>query len=193
MTNQEKMALLMQLYNAIFQSKAQGTDITQVIVSHPSLLTWDGKPSGRQNGKWFKDSATGQLSLRGFDATINLGNKNILIRIIEQNPNKTDMAGNLKHFANLARQGHRIAWVIDRRQENGFLGSIRDGQWHANQPRATYPAANLQTAMSYNQPHEDRIEIPQSIDEIPDIPGDVEIPDFVLRSFAEDDYNVPEY
>ena len=64
MTNQERMALLMMVYNAIFTSKAQGTDPAQVVIHHPSLMSWDGKPTGIQACRWFKSGVTQQLTIR---------------------------------------------------------------------------------------------------------------------------------
>jgi hypothetical protein len=73
---------------------------------------------GQFPGRWFSDN-----TLRGFDVSINLGTRVIDIRCVEQNPNKLDNRGNLKWSANLARQGHKMMWVIDR--NGGFLGRLR--------------------------------------------------------------------
>ena len=83
MTNEEQMALLMMVFNAIFTSKAQGTDITGVVVTHPSLVAWQNnqwQPSGAQAGRWFVDG-----KIRGFDLDVNIGPRVISIRVLEQN------------------------------------------------------------------------------------------------------------
>lgn len=212
MTNQERMALLMQVFNAIFTSKAQGTDITTVVIQSPHIVQtqWN-----KGQGRWF---VKGQL--RGFDLDLNLGDRVIQIRCIEQNPFKTDHLGNLKPFSLLAQQGHKIMWVINRNGD--FMGRIQGGQWYASQDRATSP---VKAAYDYNTPeHEAKIDaaydhinrdindpnfhgIPgtsqpyeqntgpashdQLVSELPDI--ETGIPEYVLAYYAEHgDAEVPE-
>ena len=74
--------------------------------------------------------------MRGFDLTVNDNRVVLPLRIIEQNPDKTDAYGNLKQNAVLARMGHQIAWVI-RTDTNTFLGKVQDGKWEKSTPRAT--------------------------------------------------------
>ena len=182
MTNQERMALLMAAYNTLFESKRTGSDITQMVVQHPNLMTWDGKPAGQQNGRWFKDGL-----LRGFDLNINLGNKIIKIRILEQNPNTAS------DHAKMAQNGARIAWVIDNKvQKGGWLGRIQDGVWHVSKPRATYPATyrNSGTGPVETSPTEEVVDI----SELPEIPNGVGIPDAVLHAFANEEVDdEPQY
>ena len=196
MTNQERMALLMMVYDAIFTSKAQGTDPAQVVIHHPSLMSWDGKPTGIQACRWFKSGVTQQLTIRGCDLNINIGDRVIQIRIMEQNPDKESQ------YAIMARQGVKITWVIDRKvQQGGWLGRIQDGQWHASEPRATYaapvptPATAAPTYQASGaQPIETGYQSDDEVlepEELPDIPNDVDIPDVVLQHFAEDDEGDP--
>jgi hypothetical protein len=124
MTNEQKMQLLRFIAGTIFQSKAQNTDITQI-----PLIT----NTGRWPGRMFKGD------LRGFDFSLNLGDRIINLRCLEQNPNKTDNFGNLKKYAILARQGHKIMWVIDTKN-NTFLGRLQDNVWYASFVTATTPA-----------------------------------------------------
>jgi len=133
MTNQEKVALLLAVTHMIFVSKEMNSDITDVTIT-TNLGTF--------NGRWFGNGQGGG-TLRGFDFTVADKGQQIPLRVIEQNPNKTDRFGNLKTNAILARQGHKIAWVI-RRDTNTFLGKVQDGKWIKNQPRAltrTVPGA----------------------------------------------------
>lgn len=202
MTNQEKMAILMGIYNVLFQSKQANTDITQV-----GIMTNVGKFTGR----WFVGN-----TLRGFDVDINTGDKIVEIRCLEQNPNKVDNNGNLKKFANLAQQGHKIMWVIDRK--GGWLGHIMDGVWTPSFEPATQPA-NANTGAityiqlgpavpNYNTPeHKARLDaayahiekdqndpnfhgVPGTsgtsvdITSLPEIPNDADIPDHVLQSVS---------
>ena len=99
----------------------------------------------------FKDSTTGLLILRGFEVSLNIGKEYadglaapLNLRFIEQNPNKLDDNGNLKTFANLARQGHKIVWVINKDIPNGFLGRVQDGQWEKSRQRVMQPAGTNQ-------------------------------------------------
>lgn len=189
MTNQEKMALLMSAYDAIFSSKMLGTDITQIRLTDPNLMMWNGQgwqASGVQHGRWFVNN-----TLRGFDMDINVGNNEVVqVRVLEQNPLKQSQ------YAVMARQGIRICWVIDRKvKENAFLGRIQDGQWHANEPRATYPATP--GAVVY-APAPDVVPSPDGVismenlpvinmETLPEIPDQEAIPEVVYNAFADDD------
>ena len=93
MSLQQEIDELMRVVNAIFISKAQNTDITKCTIS---------TNMGTFHGRWF---GKGQPYMRGFDFTTKSGNKIIPLRVLEQNPNKTDGYGNLKANAILARQG----------------------------------------------------------------------------------------
>jgi hypothetical protein len=184
----------MQLFEAIWRSKLTNTDITQVQVSNPLLV------NGIVTGRWFVNG-----TLRGFDFDVNINGKILQLRILEQNPNKRDMAGNLSHYANLAQQGHKICWLIDK--NGSFLGRVQNGEWHFSQPRATTPA-------QYNQPNTyqptqpnyqtagagvSNVSQTDLMDEnswdtemIPDIPDNVDIPDAVLNHFANIDEDPPD-
>lgn len=213
MTNEQRMELLKLVFRAIFQSKIQNTDITTTV-----LTTNTGKFTGR----WFKDSSTGQHTLRGFDFDCNLGDRILSLRCIEQNPNKVDNFGNLGQYAVLARQGSQIMWVINS-TANKFLGRIQNGEWIASFVPATTPAPN-----NYNTPEhraredaayahiEEDVNNPNSkdipgtagtsmaasmieglhIDDLPEIPDGVAVPDYVYDQIADldeppewDEYN----
>lgn len=191
MTNQERMGLLKTVFGLIFQSKLANTDITTVKVQ---------TNTGVWAGRWFKDSSTGQQTLRGFDFTCNLGDRIISLRCLEQNPNKMDNFGNLKKFALLAREGHQIMWVIDR--NGSFLGHLFDGDWKPSWQPATTPAVRQQPAQqnTYNSPAS-QTEIPDEVqgnaeyvipEDLPDIPDNVEVPDYILEEIAADE-NPPEW
>jgi len=133
MTPSERMNFLQTVFNAIFTSKAQNTNISQVPVHHPAIV--NEQHPGVAYGRSFVKG-----TLRGYDVDLNIGDRIIQIRCLEQNPNKTDASGNLKQLAVAARQGHQIMWVIDRQQENGFLGRIQNGTWIPSEQRAVKPA-----------------------------------------------------
>ena len=205
MTNQQKMDILMVIYNVLFQSRRMNTDITKI-----KIVTNMGDFPGR----WF----VGQ-TLRGFDVDINVGDKIAKIRCIEQNPTKKDNNGNLKKHANLAAQGHKIMWVIDR--NGSWLGHLMDGIWVPSfEPAtqaATYTKLNTQPSYDYNTPeHEARLDaayahIEKDISDpnfqgipgtsgtsvenlpieaamqhnLPEMPNGADIPDYVLQSISE--------
>lgn len=230
MTNQEKMDLLINIFNIIFQSKALNTEITQSFIQSPHIV------NGRCNGRWYKNN-----TLRGFDIDINTGLRILPIRCLEQNPNKQDNRGNLTWPAALVQQGHQIMWAIDRSPAGEFLGRLQKdaGQeeivWHPSFEPATRPA---DAAYNYNTPeHEARLDAayahiekdindpnfhgapgtsgtsmenvpyqrapdmaaitePIDINELPELPPEVDIPDYILETVAamdeppdwEDDY-----
>ena len=191
MTNEERMVLLRTVFNTIFQSKTQGTDIANV-----SIAT--------NTGQWPGRLFTG--GLRGFDFTVNLGDRTISLRCIEQNPNKVDNFGNLKKYANLAQQGHTIMWVIDTKN-NKFLGRIHNAVWHASFVPATQPVVGTpnvydspgqeaQEDAAYNQVNQEwhntqnaaaSLPDPMDINNLPEIPNGVDIPDYVFDQIADMD------
>lgn len=126
MNNAEKVQLILLVHQTIFQSKMHGSDIKQVTVT---------TNTGVHPGRWFGDGKGGG-TLRGFDFTVQDHTGIIPMRMLEQNPDKQDGFGNLKQNAILARQGHKIAWLI-RRDTNSFLGKVQDGKWIPSKPRAT--------------------------------------------------------
>jgi len=145
MNNQQKMELITMAFQAIFASRPENllNDLNTLAVSiagrFPNILN--------MRGRLFKDSTTGMQTIPGFEVSIDVGDINPNgtmkpknLRLIAQNPNKIDGFGNLKENAILARQGHKIMWIIDKDIPNGFLGKVMDGVWQASAPRATYPA-----------------------------------------------------
>jgi hypothetical protein len=179
----QHMVLIMQLYEAIWQSKLGNTDITKVRVSNPLIV------NGFAAGRWFANG-----TLRGFDFDANISGVVKQLRILEQNPNKLDPAGNLKHFANLAKQGHRICWLIER--GGPFLGRVHNGEWIFSQPNATRPVQPKQQAATAAGPSNvSQTEMMEATEwdaeRLPDIPNDVDIPDFVLNHFADLDEEPP--
>ncbi len=202
MTNQEKMSLLLSMYRILFATKAQNVDAPSMVVKNPYL-----EPLSVAVGRWFKNGL-----LRGFDFDVRVGDRVLQLRMVEQNFTLRDPAGNLTHYANLAVQGHSIVWVIDRKKKNdAFLGRIQDGKWHASKPRAVTNAAAVNAAYEHinrdvNDPNFHGIPgtsvqpaknsaLPHLVSEIPDIPGDIGIPDYVVTAMneVEDPYELSEY
>ncbi len=166
MTNGQKMGLLLDLFHSLFQAKAANKPHQEVAVtSHGMTIV----------GRWFKDG-----TIRGYDFNVVNNGKTLRLRMIEQNPNTCDAAGNLKYYSNLARQGTQIVWLIN--QDGGFMGRIQDGTWHASKTTAT-------AAYTGQQPYQPAAATAASLPvsaSIPDIPASVDIPDFVLHSLAND-------
>ena len=162
----EKMSILKSVVAALFQCKSQGLspEMTSITTN-----------CGVFKGKWFA------AKLYGMDFDIAVPNGKVLIRVIEQNPDKTDAAGNRKYHALLASQGHQIAWVIDRvKKENAFLGRIQDGEWIASKEIAT-TTAKLPAVKSSQS-----VSLPVYAEEtVPEIEGS--LPEYILQHFAEEE------
>lgn len=151
MTNQARMEFIMDVYRLIFSLNPNDPGLHQSIQGVQIDQKWTPWLLFFQ-GRMFKDQSTGILCIRGFDASLNIDKVSpagtvvpLNLRFIEQNPNKLDHNGNLKTFANLARQGHKIMWVINKDVENGFLGRVQNDQWIKSQKRPVYPAGTIQT------------------------------------------------
>jgi hypothetical protein len=186
MTNEEKMSLLKKIHLTLFTSKQTGTDITKERVLNPYIT------NTQAFGRWFSDN-----TLRGFDVSIDLGTRVIDIRCVEQNPNKMDAKGNLKWTANLARQVHKIMWVIDR--NGGFLGRMQDDEWIPGFEPAIQPAiqnAPAQTDVPYVDPNKSYgqdLADSLNIGELSEIPNAADIPEYVLQSVAEMEEEPPDW
>lgn len=169
LTKEDKRAIVMTAYASIFTSKERGTDITRSRILHPAII------GGGVSGRWFRNSATGQQTLRGFDMDIQLDPGKIAkLRLIEQNPNKHDSMGNLKPMAAAARAGTKIMWVIDR--NGGFLSKVQDGRlqkmnqpaYSKNKPAVAQPAPSKVPAQEeIAKPNLDNLPGLQDIDQIP--------------------------
>lgn len=153
MHNQAKMEFIMSMYRLIFSLNSNDPGLFNSIQGVQPAAEWEPWLISCR-GRLFKDSTTGIANLRGFDVSLNLdqtGPNGVIIplnlRLLEQNPNKKDAHGNLKMYANLARQGHKIMWVINQDKQDGFLGRIQDEQWYKSQQFATRPA-QVQTLTS---------------------------------------------
>jgi len=169
MDNTTKMALIRAIFNLIFQGKQT-----------MSINTWTQapKPVGFENTiiAWVPRGFVNN-TLRGVDAQINVGNRVLSLRFLEQNPNKTDHNGNLKPLAVQARSGQQIMWVIDRNvDKNGFLGRMQNGQWIPSEMRA-YSPANAQAAVASPAGF--------STNEVPDMPSNMSIPEYVIREMDD--------
>lgn len=151
MSNQARMEFIMDVYRLIFSLNPNDPGLHQSIQGVQMDSKWAPWLLSFQ-GRMFKDSTTGLMCIRGFDASLNIGKvypdglaAPLNLRFIEQNPNKLDHNGNLKTFANLARQGHKIMWVINKDIANGFLGRVQDGQWEKSRQRPINPVNTVQT------------------------------------------------
>ena len=111
MDNSAKLRLIEGVARAITTTK----DITHTSIAHPDIK---GKIA---YGRWFKNRI-----LKGFDVDITF--KDIQLRFIEQNPNTKTT------YAQRARNGHTIVWVINRK-ENKWLGRVEDGVYIHNKRR----------------------------------------------------------
>jgi len=182
MTGKEKMELLMLLNSTLWNAKKHNADQSEIRVLSKHLV------GNGCRGRWFV-----QGTVRGFDFDVRTPAGTVQLRMIEQNPNKTDNAGNIKPHALLARQGHCIVWVIDR--NGSFLGRIQDGKWIASEQRAVQPAPATMTSTAQVAAE---MKDPIRLEELPDV-GVQDIDEFVLDAIANDedapegiDYDLPE-
>ncbi len=130
MDQAQQMALLLNVFNQLFAANPQP------IVTN----------AGTYYRQVFKTSGC-----RYFDFNIALaGGKKLALRMVEQNRNKEVTPGQLTYYAALARQGHMIAWLIDRnvpKGQNAYLGSVQDdGQWSPARQTAVQPTKPGQKA-----------------------------------------------
>jgi len=179
MTNaQRNMALIKTMYNMIFQNKAlnatQWGAVPKPVEFAADILTW--VPRTFVNG-----------TVRGIDIDVNDDGRVLMLRFMEQNPNKIDKAGNLKETAIRARNGEFIMWLIDKKkQTDAFLGSMQNGKWEASKPRA-YTTANNQAAAGA------ALNGPAGV-EIPGIPGGMSTAEYVVQTMgAEEALSASEY
>ena len=134
MTNAQKMALVQEIFRMIFASKQTLTNDAWTHTPVPPAFA--GFITGWQPRGFVKGT------VRGADVDVNIGNRILQLRFMEQNMNKTDNNGQLKQTAIRARNGECIMWVVDRtKQFNAFLGSIQNGNWMPSQDRAARPVS----------------------------------------------------
>jgi len=170
MDQAQQMALLLNAFNQLF-------------AANPQPIVTNAGTSYRQV---FKTSGCKYID---FNIALD-GGKKLALRLVEQNQNKEYSPGQLTKYAALARQGHRIAWLMDRnvpRGQNAYLGSIQDGQWVKGEQRAftkTAPAANTtavasQTVVREVNPQPEDLDV----DALTDVNDD--IPEYILQNYPD--------
>jgi hypothetical protein len=152
MTKDQMNNIALDAFDKIFRSRAMGVDITNV-----------GVQIGEKtfNGRWFKNSVTEQLTLRGFDVQFHTGVGTAKVRFIEQNPNKDN------EFARRAANGARIMWIIDQRS-NKFLSYVEERVIHEKTAAAVTKAAPPTQAKVASLPPQ--VRIPEEIEEFAEEP-----------------------
>lgn len=68
---------------------------------------------------YLKGIVAGRTKLPMFHLVIQVGDKTAVRRLVPQNPNKRDGAGNLKWTAKAVSNGEMLAWVLDPNSQNG--------------------------------------------------------------------------
>jgi hypothetical protein len=142
MTDQLKLEFVREINRIIFSSTPE--NITQATINEkftPWIMFFGPRT--------FKNSATGIQSLRGVDVGLDVGEldssgvvKPKRLRFIEQNPDKINGFGQLKPTSMLARQGHKIMWIINQDINNGFIGKMVDNVYEPIQSRPYYQRTN---------------------------------------------------
>ena len=132
MTEQEIIRLFLAVARLIFAIPIE--KITSKSFHHP-------RASGYNGSKQIFGRAFSNGQIRAFDFNLDVGPVGYpqikQVRMMEQNPNKTDSYGNLKTNALLARQGHRIVWII-RRNDDKWIGKIEVKQDDEGKDCSTY-------------------------------------------------------
>ena len=169
MDNAQRMALVMNVYNLMFNTPHTQWRNTPMPQQFAQFITrW--VPQIWANG-----------AVRAVEIGITSNGRLLPLKFLEQNPNKLDHQGRLKETALRAQNGERIMWIIDARQQNGFLGSVQNGQWQPSKSRAYQPVQqNYQAAGATGSP--------QSINNVADIPGNMSVPEYVVETLAEEGY-----
>jgi hypothetical protein len=175
MNNTERMALIKKVAELIFKAKATLTmdQWRAVKPQSPEIVMW--------NARGFVND-----TLYGVDVDLNVGDRIVQIRFIEQNPSKNSQ------YAEMAKRGDQIIWLIDRKaKENAFLGRIHNGKWHPSGDRAYQPVQYNTAVAPTAAPTAQTVPTNPEVD-IPDIPHNIDVPDYVIQAIEEDTY-VPDW
>lgn len=175
MNNAQKMELVRQVFNLIFNGK--GVITPENWVNTPIPAGFQSVVTG-WNPRTFVNG-----SLRGVDFDVNDNGRILNLRMLEQNPNKRDGNGNLKQTALRAQRGECLAWLIDRKkQTGGFLGSMQNGQWVPSKDVAYTQTQPVQTAAGAQGGVN-----PQNVQ---NIPYGTTIPDHVIQTAGGGTYTM---
>lgn len=137
--------------------------------------------------------------LRYIDFDIPLaGGKKLCLRLVEQNQNKEVVPGQLTYYAALARQGHQIAWLLDRnvpKGQNAYLGSVQDGQWVKSNPKGVQPTqpAPQRTAVASQTVMQEVNPMPEELDVDALVDVNDDIPEFVLTNYPDPEETMHDY
>lgn len=146
------------------------------------VATWSQvtKPTGYEQfiTKWEPRTFVNG-TLRGIDFDVRLPNGTIKhLRMLEQNPNKQHENGTFTSFAQQARDGSRICWIIDRSIQSGFLGRVQDGVFYPSQEPA-YGTKTVQAVQTSQPVSQDRVnEVELDVDSIPEIPDHITVSEY---------------
>lgn len=168
----DQIAFLIHIAKGIFAGKSYNIPMWEKMSAPPAfasrIVKWN--PRTFVNG-----------TLRGVDLDV-VNDQGVVrqLRILEQNPHKTNPDGSLKLYAQQARNGSQICWVIDRAvQQGGFLGRIQDGVWYPSQDRAYSPRtvqAGASSSAGVSQGPTD--EMVPNFDDVPEIPSTMTVSNY---------------
>jgi len=137
--------------------------------------------------------------LRYFDFDVPLDNgKKLCLRLVEQNPAKEVVPGQLTYYAALAKQGHQIAWLLDRnvpKGQNAYLGSVQDGQWVKSNPKGVQPTqpAPQRTAVASQTVTREVTPMPEELDVDALVDVNDDIPEFVMANYPDPEETMHDY
>jgi hypothetical protein len=148
MTAEEKAKAKIAFLEMVAEKIFSVMNTAMLPIYHPNINNVSHTATGRSfKNQW------GNRPLRGYDIDLLVDGKVVRLRFIEQNPDKKDGMGNFSTYAQLARQGHRIVWVINRDTDE-WPGRVQDGKWIPSQARAystSKPANPRQAQDQYGQ------------------------------------------
>ena len=184
MPNQQHLAILNTLHKMIFS-------LDKNFFTVNASISIEGTLGNVAVPRLFRDRTNNTPSLKGFDFSIaGKSGKVLSFRFIEQNPNTSSQ------YARMANLGAKIAWLIDTKVDNGFLGRYQSspesgniGHWYPNRPWATRPktqavASRTEAVMTQT----DSAELPELPEDIPEVStSEVSIPEMVIEMIGNID------
>ncbi|RPI56343.1 MAG: hypothetical protein EHM49_00535 [Deltaproteobacteria bacterium] len=168
-----------------------------LMVNHVLFATTNGVFSNHAGS--FSRQVFPKSGLHYVDFDVPLGNgKKLCLRLVEQNPNKEVVPGQLTYYAALARQGHQIAWLLDRnvpKGGNAYLGSIQNGQWVKSNPKGVQPTqpAPQRTAIASQTVMQEVNPMPEELDVDALFDVNDDIPEFVLTNYPDPEEAMDDY
>lgn len=176
----------------------QAQQLNVLLMAADVLFSSENKVLSTNAGMFYRQVFK-QSGLRYVDFAIALdGGKKLNLRLVEQNQNKEVTPGQLTYYAALAREGHRIAWLLDKnvpKGQNAYLGSVQDGQWVKSGEKGVQPTKSAPKVTALASQTDTREVNPQpeeiDVDALADVNDD--IPEFILQNYPDPEEAMDDY